>query len=163
LTTPLVIFPLAKRNLIKLSTWIALLSYPAVVTILIVKSREEDQGFNSNTPLLHWKTFSSPFNFNPLKPPSIWAPISLLPLLTLSSSPLQILAHNRSLRRSDQSKSNVKAFMVAQTLQVAGVVAISTAVGVGIKLDLGIDSDTSESSIGRESHLFYSLQCIKRS
>lgn len=152
LTTPLVIFPLAKRNLIKLSTWLALLIYPAVVTVLIVKTREPEQDSPPEVNLdrqPNWQqnSFSSNLiNFNPLEPPSVWSPISLLPLLTLSSSPLQILAHNRSLRRKDQAKSNVKAFMIAQILQVMGVVAISTAVGIGIK----VGKETPESSIGRE-------------
>lgn len=71
-------------------------------------------------------------NANPLHPPSIWAPFSLLPLLTLSSSPLQIMAHNRSLRRKGLSGSNVKAFMGAQAGQVFFIVGLSVAFGVGI-------------------------------
>ncbi len=62
-------------------------------------------------------------NANPLYPPSIWAPISLLPLMTLSACPLQILAHQRSLRRIGTSRSNVKAFLGAQAGQVIFIIA----------------------------------------
>ncbi|CAO1636469.1 unnamed protein product [Sympodiomycopsis kandeliae] len=144
-TAPLIIVPLAKRTLIRLATWTALFFYPAVMIILFVKiytidpdqavlpsGRRPDQTIVSSGHDRH----SLP-NGNPLHPPSIWAPYSLLPLLTLSSSPLQILAHNRSLRRKASKKgaqhsSNVKAFLGAQAIQVIAVILVVVAFGIGM-------------------------------
>lgn len=132
-TAPLIIVPLAKRTLIRLATSSALILYPAVMTILFVKIYTIDPKDAGTQPL---RRPSVP-NTNPLHPPSIWAPYSLLPLLTLSSSPLQILAHNRSLRRKVSSKgaqqgSNVKAFLGAQFVQVLAVIGVVCAFGIGM-------------------------------
>lgn len=139
LTTPLVIFPLAKRNLIRLSTFCACLFYPCILTILL-------------SVIYRLPSTSSPRypdakpSLNPLYPPSIWAPFSLLPLLSLSASPLQIIAHNRSLRRRGISGSNVKAFLAAQAAQTF------TAVGVAIAFGIGIGSQGMGVRLGVEIH-----------
>ena len=125
ITTPLVIFPLAKRNLIRLSTLCAMLFYPCILAILLSFIYKSPQTDKPVTPI------SMP-SLNPLYPPSIWAPYSLLPLLSLSASPLQIIAHNRSLRRTGISGSNVKAFMGAQAAQTVAAVGVAVAFGVGI-------------------------------
>lgn len=124
-TTPLIIYPLAKRNLIRLSTFVALLCYPCTLGILYTYIYSQDQ---SMIPL---EPASAP-RLNPLHPPSIWAPFSLLPLLSLSASPLQIIAHNRSLRRQGISGSNVTAFLAAQAAQTLAAVGVAVAFGVGV-------------------------------
>ncbi|CEH19168.1 AMINO ACID TRANSPORTER [Ceraceosorus bombacis] len=145
LTTPLVVFPLAKRTLIRLSTFFAVSLYPVILAIALSKVYTLAPD-DSHTP--HDKPNLDPHDeipsFNPLHDPSVWAPYSLLPLLTLSSSPLQILAHNRSLRRRGLSGSNVKAFLAAQAAQVFFVVGFSVAFGIGvgtqgIKDRMGVD------------------------
>lgn len=137
-TAPLIIIPLHKRTLIRLATGTALFVYPVLIIVLLVKVYTIDV----NDPILvdvrMVKVPDIP-NANPLEPPSLWAPYSLLPLLTLSSSPLQILAHNRSLRRKQSRKgaqhgSNVKAFLMAQALQVVAVVGVAVAFGIGMGL-----------------------------
>lgn len=125
ITTPLVIFPLAKRNLIRLSTFCALLFYPCILAILL--------SFIYGSPQTSKPKAPNPMpSLNPLYPPSIWAPYSLLPLLSLSASPLQIIAHNRSLQRTGISGSNVKAFMAAQAAQTFAAVGLAIAFGIGI-------------------------------
>lgn len=142
LTAPLIVVPLAKRTLIRLATGTALILYPIVMAILFAKVYTWDP--TQQSPPRSGEDFNfhlseGSHNANPFRPPSIWAPYSLLPLLTLSSSPLQILAHNRSLRRNPsvrahgaQDGSNVKAFLACQALQVVLVVGVITAFGVGI-------------------------------
>jgi hypothetical protein len=137
ITTPLVIFPLAKRNLIRLSTLCAMLFYPCILAILLTFISKSPQTDKPKAPI------SMP-SLNPLYPPSIWAPFSLLPLLSLSASPLQIIAHNRSLRRTGISGSNVKAFLVAQAAQTIAAVGLAVAFGIGIgtqgmEARLGVD------------------------
>lgn len=140
-TAPLIIVPLHKRTLIRLATGTACFLYPILITILLVKIYTIDvtQLKSTSSDRLHSELFKAPElpNGNPLYPPSIWAPYSLLPLLTLSSSPLQILAHNRSLRRKASRKaaqdgSNVKAFLAAQAGQVFLVVGVAVAFGIGM-------------------------------
>jgi len=125
ITTPLIIFPLAKRNLIRLSTFCAVLFYPCILAILLSVIYRSPPTSTPKAPV------SMP-SLNPLYPPSIWAPFSLLPLLSLSASPLQIIAHNRSLRRTGISGSNVKAFVAAQAAQTVVAVGVAIAFGVGI-------------------------------
>jgi hypothetical protein len=125
ITTPLIIYPLAKRNLIRLSTTLALLFYPCTLAILFSYVYKQPQTGSPHNPV------TMP-QLNPLHPPSIWAPYSLLPLLSLSSSPLQIIAHNRSLRRTGISGSNVKAFLATQAAQTVTAIGIAIAFGVGI-------------------------------
>lgn len=134
-TAPLVLLPLAKRTMIRAATSTALLVYPAVLAILFTRV------FSSTppgTPSPSSQTPPAPLAPS-LRQTAIWAPLSLLPLLTLSSSPLQILLHNRSLRRKPSpraagasSGSNVKAFFVCQAAQVALVVGMAVGVGVGL-------------------------------
>ena len=118
--------------------------YPLLLAILLWKvyTWEEDTlpKLPAIDPSLHSTIKIPPFhenlpNGNPFTPPSIWAPYSLLPLLTLSISPLQIMQHQRSLRRKGISGSNVKAFMGAQTFQVLAVIGICTGFGVGVGLN----------------------------
>ncbi|SPO31815.1 uncharacterized protein UTRI_06652 [Ustilago trichophora] len=129
ISVPLVIFPLAKRNIIRLNTFFTLAFYPIIVTIILVKI------YATSPPVTTMQTGTLleknrwP-NVNPLYPPSIWAPISLLPLMTLSACPLQILAHQRSLRRIGTSRSNVKAFVAAQAGQVIFIIAMGIIFGV---------------------------------
>ncbi|CAO1614329.1 unnamed protein product [Jaminaea pallidilutea] len=138
-TAPLIIVPLAKRTLIRLSMGTALVLYPIVAAILLAKVFTYDvDHMPPDTPDLVAMPGPS-HNGNPFYPPSIWAPYSLLPLLTLSSSPLQILAHNRSLRRNlsmrthgAQQGSNVKAFLACQALQVLLVVGTIVTFGIGV-------------------------------
>ncbi|UZJ56819.1 hypothetical protein CBS101457_006139 [Exobasidium rhododendri] len=125
ITTPLVIFPLAKRNLIRLSTLCAVLFYPCILAILL-------SVIYRSTPTSSPREPNQAPSLNPLYPPSIWAPFSLLPLLSLSASPLQIIAHKRSLRRTGISGSNVKAFVAAQGAQTLVAVGVAIAFGVGI-------------------------------
>lgn len=125
ITTPLIIFPLAKRNLIRLSTALAVFFYPITLVILLSYIYKQDPTSNPRLPA------TSP-TLNPLQPPSIWAPYSLLPLFSLSASPLQIIAHNRSLRRTGISGSNVKAFLASQAAQTVAAVGIGIAFGVGV-------------------------------
>lgn len=141
ISVPLVIFPLAKRNIIRLNTFFTLTFYPVIATIILVKiyastppvgtylpKSSSQRAFPPNEhvsgPQSRWP------NVNPLHPPSIWAPISLLPLLTLSACPLQILAHQRSLRRIGTSRSNVKAFLGAQAGQVVFIIVMGIVFGV---------------------------------
>ncbi|GAK68016.1 uncharacterized protein PAN0_032c6246 [Moesziomyces antarcticus] len=133
ISVPLVIFPLAKRNVIRLNTFFSLTFYPIIITIILVKI------YTSTPPVVLTaapSTSGRPVgrdgwpNINPLHPPSVWAPISLLPLLTLSACPLQILAHQRSLRRIGTSRSNVKAFIGAQAGQVLFIIVMGILFGV---------------------------------
>ncbi|KAJ9477210.1 Transmembrane amino acid transporter [Pseudozyma hubeiensis] len=148
ISVPLVIFPLAKRNLIRLNTFFSLSFYPVIVTIVMVKIFATSPPLAIATPSPQLEGLQSSHsgtsnptkggrwpNANPLHPPSIWAPISLLPLLTLSACPLQILAHQRSLRRVGTSRSNVKAFLGAQAGQVLFVIAMAILFGIvaGVK------------------------------
>lgn len=147
MTTPLVIFPLAKRTLIRLSTFLAALLYPITLVMLLFYIYYESP--QSDTPAPPPKTPS----LNPMHPPSIWAPFSLLPLFSLSASPLQIIAHNRSLRRTGISGSNVKAFMLAQSAQTMA------AVGLGVGFGVGVGTRGMGERLGVEIHpnLFTSL------
>ncbi|PWZ00363.1 hypothetical protein BCV70DRAFT_94292 [Testicularia cyperi] len=145
ISSPLVIFPLAKRNVIRLNTFFSLTFYPVIVTIILVKI------YARSPPVVNIDEFAHPSdeqlpllgqhsrlasrsvtwpNADPRYPPSIWAPISLLPLLTLSACPLQILAHQRSLRRIGTSGSNVKAFITAQAGQVLFIIVLGLIFGV---------------------------------
>ncbi|CDR98965.1 uncharacterized protein SPSC_00637 [Sporisorium scitamineum] len=128
ISVPLVIFPLAKRNLIRLNTFFSLTFYPIIITIVLVKIFATSPPLESS--LADTKKGGRWPNANPLYPPSIWAPISLLPLLTLSACPLQILAHQRSLRRIGTSRSNVTAFVGAQAGQVVFIIAMGILFGV---------------------------------
>ncbi|MCO5585321.1 hypothetical protein L7F22_039254 [Adiantum nelumboides] len=139
ITTPLVIYPLAKRNLIRLSTTLAVLFYPCTLAILLTYVYQQTPTSEPHFPI------KSP-QMNPLHPPSVWAPFSLLPLLSLSASPLQIIAHNRSLRRTGMSGSNVKAFLGAQAAQT--VAAIGLAIGFGI----GVGTQGMGKRLGVEIH-----------
>uniref|UniRef100_V5GM15 Amino acid transporter transmembrane domain-containing protein n=2 Tax=Kalmanozyma brasiliensis (strain GHG001) TaxID=1365824 RepID=V5GM15_KALBG len=140
ISSPLVIFPLAKRNLIRLNTFFSLLFYPIIVTIILVEIYAKPHGDPSDGDFgprqldisdSYSTTGSNKWpNMNPFSPPSIWAPISLLPLLTLSACPPQILAHQRSLRRIGTSRSNVKAFLAAQAGQVTFIVVMGILFGV---------------------------------
>ncbi|KDN44085.1 hypothetical protein K437DRAFT_248060 [Tilletiaria anomala UBC 951] len=134
-TTPLLVFPLAKRTLIRLNSGLTIVLYPLILTILFAKiyTWEQETLPSLDVTLEHPKKLELP-NANPFSSPSIWGPYSLLPLLTLSSSPLQIMQHQRSLRRKGLSGSNVKAFMGAQTGQVLAVIGVCTAMGVGVGL-----------------------------
>lgn len=125
----MVVFPLAKRTLIRLSTFMAVLLYPVLIAIVLSKVYTLPTDLPKDVP--QFVVSGKVPNFNPLHPPSVWAQFSMLPLLTLSSSPLQILAHNRSLRRRGLSGSNVKAFIGAQIGQVTVVVGICIAFGIG--------------------------------
>lgn len=139
ISVPLVIFPLAKRNIIRLNTF-SLTFYPIIVTIILVKiyARTSPVAIASilSTPQANYMESAISGqncrwpNANPLHPPSIWAPISLLPLMTLSACPLQILVHQRSLRRIGTSRSNVKAFLGAQAGQVIFIIAMGILFGV---------------------------------
>ncbi|SNX88045.1 uncharacterized protein MEPE_06756 [Melanopsichium pennsylvanicum] len=132
ISVPLVIFPLAKRNIIRLNTFFTLTFYPVIVTIILVKIYARSPPVQEVT-LVDDMVFiqkSKWPNVNPLYPPSIWAPISLLPMMTLSACPLQILAHQRSLRRIGTSRSNVKAFLGAQAGQVLFIIAMGIIFGV---------------------------------
>ncbi|PWN24518.1 hypothetical protein BDZ90DRAFT_224569, partial [Jaminaea rosea] len=133
-TAPLVLIPLAKRTMIRLATATALCVYPLVLAILFSRV------FTAipPAPATAQPAVPQPAHLSP-RHKAIWAPLSLLPLLTLSSSPLQILLHNRSLRRMPsqrsagaQSGSNVKAFLGCQAAQVALVVGMSIGIGVGL-------------------------------
>lgn len=147
ISIPLVIFPLAKRNVIRLNTFFSLSFYPLISLIILIHIyTAPPKVAATSTDLLHLgKGLKGKWpNFNPLKPPSIWAPISLLPLLTLSACPLQILAHQRSLRRIGTSRSNVKAFVGAQAGQVVFIVVLGLVFGVaagtkGVQARLGKD------------------------
>ena len=142
ISVPLVIFPLAKRNIIRLNTFFSLAFYPIIVTIVLVKIYARspplgtDSTFHHTVSDVHYKGVydterrSRSPNMNPFYPPSIWAPISLLPLLTLSACPLQILAHQRSLRRIGTSRSNVKAFLGAQAGQVFFIIVMAILFGI---------------------------------
>ncbi|KAJ1022215.1 hypothetical protein NDA13_005130 [Ustilago tritici] len=140
ISVPLVIFPLAKRNVIRLNTFFSLTFYPIIITITLVKiyARTPPVGAASlshTTQVFYSETANYGRsdrwpNFNLLHPPSIWAPISLLPLMTLSACPLQILAHQRSLRRIGTSRSNVKAFLGAQAGQVIFIITMGILFGV---------------------------------
>ncbi|PWN31766.1 uncharacterized protein FA14DRAFT_162662 [Meira miltonrushii] len=125
ITTPLVIYPLAKRNLIRLSTTLAVLFYPCILAILLAYVYQQPPTSEPHFPI------KSP-EMNPLHSPSVWAPFSLLPLLSLSASPLQIIAHNRSLRRTGMSGSNVKAFLGAQAAQTVAAIALAIGFGIGV-------------------------------
>lgn len=136
-TAPFVIFPLAKRNLIRLSTFFAVALYPIITGILLFKVLSlpvapDSLAADLSSSKPHHDPPSGWPNVNPFRPPSIWAAISLLPLLTLSTSPLQILAHQRSLRRIGTSRSNVKAFMAAQATQVLCIIGFGAAFGIAI-------------------------------
>lgn len=141
-TVPLIVVPLAKRTLIRVATGAALLLYPIIAIILFAKIYTWDPA-TEPAPYsgsdVKSSVSSGQRSANPLHPPSIWGPYSLLPLLTLSSSPLQILAHNRSLRRNPSARahgaqrgSNVKAFLACQASQVSLVIGTIAAFGVGI-------------------------------
>ncbi|KAK0544719.1 hypothetical protein OC846_005959 [Tilletia horrida] len=155
ITAPLVIFPLAKRTLIRFSTGAAVVLYPILLTLLLVKIYTMD--LDTALPPVN---VQGP-NAQPLHPPSIWAPYSLLPVLTLSSSPLQIIQHNRSLRRIGMSRSNTKAFMAAQAGQVFLVAGIGVAFGIGVgtqgmgkRLGITLTHPNLMASLPTDDHLF---------
>ncbi|KAK0518917.1 hypothetical protein OC842_007631 [Tilletia horrida] len=155
LTAPVVIFPLAKRTLIRFGTACAVIFYPILLAALLVKIYTMDLG--TPLPLVH---VSGP-NAQPLHPPSIWAPYSPLPVLTLSSSPLQIIQGNRSLRRIGVSRSNTKALMAAQAGQVFLVAGMGVAFGIGVgtqgmdkRLGISLTHPNLMATLPMNDHLF---------
>ena len=138
-TTPLLVLPLAKRTLIRLNSALSLILYPIVLAILLAKiytwTADDLPALVNDKIGVAIHPIPQLPNANPFSPPSIWGPYSLLPLLTLSSSPLQIMQHQSSLRRKGLSGSNVKAFMGAQTAQVLAVVGICAGFGIGVGLN----------------------------
>ncbi len=144
ISSPLVIFPLAKRNLIRLNTFFSLLFYPIVVTIILVEiytpprlpvQRErpatrarqgasilrQDVGHGRHKPMAQHQPSR----------PAVHLGAHLTPTpLNPQRLPPQILAHQRSLRRIGTSRSNVKAFLAAQAGQVTFIVVMGILFGV---------------------------------
>ena len=134
LTLPLLLSMTPKRNMIQIQSWTVILLYPAVVIIMLIRIDEWklhdfwrpgqlSSSLNSEAmvPLLKLRDYSWP-----------WASTAMLPLFTLSASPPQILAHNRSLRRKNVYDSNVKSFLIAQMIQI--VLLLLTTYMVAIQL-----------------------------
>jgi len=120
LTLPLLLSTTPKRNMIQIQSWTVILFYPAIVIIMLLRIGDWnlhgfwDPDYISNSgsvamvPSLKLRGYLWP-----------WASTAMLPLFTLSASPPQILAHNRSLRRKNVYDSNVKSFLIAQMIQIS--------------------------------------------
>lgn len=136
LTLPLLLSTTPKRNMIQIQSWTVILFYPAIVIILLLRMgqwtfhdlwgpRHMSISTSSSTfttvPSLHLPDHSWP-----------WASTAMLPLLTLSASPPQILAHNRSLRRKNVYDSNVTSFFMAQMIQVVLLLLTTYVVAVEV-------------------------------
>ena len=126
LTLPLLLSTTPKRNIIQIQSWIVLLFYPAVIGIMFARLNDltipslrrgspmsKDVSLTTFVPMPQENMYAWP-----------WASTAMIQLLTLSTSPAQILAHNRSLRRKHAYDSNVISFHIAQFVQVLMVVAV---------------------------------------
>lgn len=135
LTLPLLLSSTPKRNMFQIQSWAVLLSYPAIIGILLARINDW------NLPGLQKTSLSDHFSGDPtllVPQPHLsdyswpWASTAMLPLLTLSASPAQILAHNRSLKRKNAYESNVLSFLFAQFIQIALIIGTTYVVGVEI-------------------------------
>ncbi|WFD25940.1 hypothetical protein MNAN1_000913 [Malassezia nana] len=136
LTLPLLLSTTPKRNMIQIQSWTVILFYPAIVFILLVRMGQwtfhdlwGPRSIPTNTSSFTYTTVPS------LRLPDHswpWASTAMLPLLTLSASPPQILAHNRSLQRKNVYDSNVTSFLMAQMIQVVLVLLTTYMVGVEV-------------------------------
>lgn len=136
LTLPLLLSTTPKRNMHQIQSWAVLLFYPAIIGILLIRLNEwiipgvhkgsvhlPERDTTIFVPRPHLRENTWP-----------WATTAMLPLLTLSASPAQILAHYRSLRRRSPYESNVMLFFMAQLLQVMLMLLVTYVLGVHIGL-----------------------------
>lgn len=139
LTLPLLLTTAPKRHIIQIQSWSVVLCYPVIIGIMFarmndwhlpgmrvrpwsdVRAEMAESLTTTLVPMPSWKDYTWP-----------WASTSMLPLLTLSAVPAQILAHNRSLRRKFVYESNAAAFLLAQLCQVTLVVLTTYVLAVDI-------------------------------
>lgn len=134
LTLPLLLSTTPKRNMIQIQSWTVILFYPAIVIIMMIRIGEWNlhslwrpgQFFDSSAslamvPSLKLRDYAWP-----------WASTAMLPLFTLSASPPQILAHNRSLRRKNVYESNVTSFLLAQMIQIVMLLLVTYMVAIQV-------------------------------
>ncbi|WFD30973.1 hypothetical protein MSPP1_001999 [Malassezia sp. CBS 17886] len=136
LTLPMLVAATPKRSIIQIQSWTALLGYPAVAMILLafvddwVPPRRA-QGVPTDAPVRAF--LPAPLHATAGHADTWpWASTAMLPLLVLSASPAQVLAHNRSLRRRAAYVSNVKSFFLAQLGQFALIILTTYVYGVYI-------------------------------
>ncbi|WFD34107.1 hypothetical protein MCUN1_000939 [Malassezia cuniculi] len=128
ITLPLVVLPLPKRAIIQLSSIVASACYPAAILLMLwhIRYRTPDSVTKGPTFYPHSEPKIHANNSWP------WATQAMLPVLTLSTAPAQVLLHNRSLRRTDVLHSKVYSFMTAQGIQVVLVLIVTFIMGVHI-------------------------------
>lgn len=132
LTLPLLLSTTPKRNIIQIQTLSALVCYPVIMSVLLMRIGDWEEGRMAPdvpetvgalpplvlVPMPHMRDYTWP-----------WASTAMLPLLTLSASPAQILAHARSLRRKHTYDPTVTSFHIAQALQLAMILVIAYLMG----------------------------------
>lgn len=136
LTLPLLLTTTPKRNMFQIQSWTVLLFYPAIISILLMRINEW------TLPGLRKGTIQSSGEDSvvlvprPYLPDNSWpwASTAMLPVLVLSASPVQVLAHNRSLRRKTAYESNVMAFFFAQICQVILILSVTYVLGINVGL-----------------------------
>ena len=136
LTLPLLLTTTPKRNMFQIQSWTVLLFYPAIIGILLMRINEWTiTGLRKGSRNLSGEE-SMVLVPQPYLPDNSWpwASTAMLPLLVLSASPVQVLAHSRSLRRKTAYDSNVMAFFFAQLCQVILMLLVTYVLGVDVGL-----------------------------
>lgn len=158
-TLPLLISTTPKRNIIQLQSWTVVLCYPMIAAIMYMRIHDWhpeihfwpyphiDLGRPDH--VVHPEVVPMPRMSEYTWP---WASTAMLPLLLLSATPAQILAHARSLRRKAVYDSNVRSFYMAQLCQSVMMVSIIYIVGVQIGM-----VGSSELDGGLHANFFSSL------
>lgn len=127
ITLPLVILPLPKRAIIQLASMVATVCYPVTAALMVFHL------WRRTSDIPTWQGTHIP-SYRDVRDGQTWpwATQAMLPVLTLSTAPAQVLLHNRSLRRADVLHSKVRSFMTAQATQVLLVIVTTYIIGVQI-------------------------------
>lgn len=120
-TLPLLISKTPKRSLIQIQSWTVVVCYPVIIAIMYARMGRWLPSLPSPAEAPVADVYTWP-----------WASTAMVPLLVLSASPAQILAHNRSLRRKGAYVSNVRTFYMAQCCQSLLALLLIYVVGVDI-------------------------------
>ena len=158
LTLPMLVVPLPKRALVQLASWTVVLVYPIVLVLMLHRIHfwrdmggighvlkwllhgvlhrphrpgtpaAEAAGMAAEAPVHVASRLGTRVKLWP------WATTSMLPVLTMSASPAQILLHNRSLQRPNLYQSNVKTFFFSQLIQMLLMILVTYLLGVEVGL-----------------------------
>lgn len=167
LTLPLLVTPLPKRALVQISSWTVVLVYPAVLVLMSLRTHSVQSAVGLQH-FLHWllgggtaqpgsviAAMEARKNFSRLRSKVEvwpWATTAMLPMLTMSALPAQILLHSRSLQRRNMYRSKVKAFLFAQLVAVFFMLVLTYLLSVEVGLD-----HAEEDSYNLRANLFSSF------